>query len=194
MMTRSVGPAASPRRKKWKEYILYVIARRKAPMQSVPRLPILHDPIFIPSFFVTFPHIITIAAMDPIHSGDHCHIDDLSPARRAARRDSKVAHAAAALWANCGEVSPMSKGVCGYTDSKSDHCELRVNRAGKSPMRQGVFEYTDFKNDYCELRVEQRPAPPPFPRNDSPISADCLSCPLCCTRSSSARWPRGAPY
>ncbi len=53
----------------------------------------------------------------------------------------------------------MSKGAFGYTDSKSDHCELRVNRAGESPMSKGVFEYTDFKNDYCELRSSAQRLP-----------------------------------
>ena len=74
------------------------------------------------------------------------------------------AHAAAALWAKCGGVSPMSKGAFGYTDSKSDHCELRVISAGESPMSKGAFEYSDFKSDYCELRssAKRLPSSPPF--------------------------------
>ena len=93
--------------------------------------------------------------------------------------ESEGANEGTRQWRNSAEESPMSKGAFGYTDSKSDHCELRGNRAGESPMSKGVFEYTDFKNDYCELRVEESSAPLPYPQ----ISSSATSLAFCSMNS-----------
>ena len=47
------------------------------------------------------------------------------PARRAEDGIVMGANAGTRQWRDSAAESPMSKGAFGYTDSQSDHCELR---------------------------------------------------------------------